>query len=188
MVITQAEQVAAMIQEWPTNESSRPGVDDECARREAIRLSEWWLSLPTDGLVASINAGPTEGKAPHGWHMWFELAHPSFTKPCRCFRILVQHLKPPRVYQLQFPMEAREFPDSPTIHKPIRELIQKAQDWALSSNLRDNVENKTVKSIDIYRQFSEVQFLRFTEMVKRFVSDLRVILDPPPARPVKEDA
>jgi len=109
--------------------------------------------------------------------MWFELAHPGFAKPCRCFRVLLQHWKPPRVYQLQFPMEAREFPGTPAVRQQIAALIDRSHGWAVASNLRDTADNKNIKSIDLYRQFSEVQFARFTAMVQRFVDKLRAILD-----------
>jgi hypothetical protein len=188
MTITETDQVASLIQEWPKNDSNAPARDDESARLEAIRLAEWWLNLRPAGFVASIGVGTTESNPPKGWHMWFELTHPNFAKPCRCFRIVLQHLKPPRVYQLQFPMEIREFPTAPALRPALTALIERANGWATASNLRDTAQNKNIKSIDLYRQFSEVQFARFTDMVQRFITELHTILDGPPATPTKEAA
>jgi hypothetical protein len=111
--------------------------------------------------------------------MWFELVHPAFAKPCRCFRVLLQHSKPPRVYQLQFPMDVRELPGTADNRHEISLLIDRANGWAVASNLRDTASNKNIKSIDLFRQFSEVQFARFTSMVQRFVDELRGILTGP---------
>ena len=177
MAITRPDEIAALLEQWPKNESNAPALDDESARLEAIRLAEWWLNLHPAGFVASIDVGPTESNPPKGWHMWFELVHPAFAKPCRCFRVLLQHWKPPRVYQLQFPTEAREFPATPAIRHEIGALVERAHGWAVASNLRDTAANKNTKSIDLFRQFSEVQFARFTDMVQRFVNELRGILD-----------
>jgi len=177
MAITRPDEIPELMREWPKNESKAPALDDECARLETIRLAEWWLTLSPAGFVASIDAGPTESNPPNGWHVWFELGHPAFAKPFRCFRVLLQHRKPPRVYQLQFPMETREPPGPPAIRPAVAALIDRAHGWAVASNLRDTAQNKNIKSIDLYRQFSEVQFARFTDMVRRFVDDLRGILD-----------
>jgi hypothetical protein len=188
MTITEPDQVAALVQEWPKNESNAPARDDESARQDTIRLAEWWLNLRPAGFVASVGTGPTESNPPNGWHVWFELAHPAFAKPCRCFRVLLQHRKPPRVYQLQFPMDARDFPATPAVRPQIAALIERAHDWAVASNLRDTAQNKNIKSIDMFRQFSEVQFARFTDLVQRFVTELRGILDGPAGREAKEAA
>src|SRR4051794_14183149 len=113
MPITRPDQITELMREWPKNESKSPALDDESARLETIRLAEWWLNLNPAGFTAAIDAGPTGSNPPNGWHVWFELAHPTFAKPCRCFRVLLHHAKPPRVYQLQFPMDARELPGDP---------------------------------------------------------------------------
>ena len=188
MAITRPDEISELLKQWPKNESNAPARDDESARLDAIRLAEWWLTLEPAGFVASIDAGPTVSNPPKGWHMWFELAHPAFAKPCRCFRVLLQHGKPPRVYQLQFPMEVREFPADAAVRRQIAALIDRANDWAVASNLRDTAANKSIKSIDLFRQFSEVQFARFTALVERFVSELRGILDGPADRRAKEAA
>lgn len=177
MTISHPDQIAALIQGWPTNESNAPTRDDEFARQEAVRLADWWLRLNPQGFQASVTAGPTESNPPNGWHMRFELTHPGFAKPCRCFRVLVQHGKPPRVYQLQFPMEAREFSGTQANRKEMAALVERAHEWAVASNLRDTATNKNIKSIDLYRPFSDVQFDRFTDMVGRFVAEFRDILD-----------
>ena len=188
MAITRPDEIPELMREWPKNESNAPALDDESARLDTIRLAEWWLNLHPAGFVASVDAGPTESNPPKGWHMWFELTHPAFAKPCRCFRVLLQHWKPPRVYQLQFPMEVREFPATPAVRDGIAALIERAHGWAVASNLRDTAANKNIKSIDLYRQFSEVQFARFTDMVQRFIDELRGILDGPADRRAKEAA
>jgi hypothetical protein len=177
MAITRPDEIAVLMRKWPKNESNAPALDDESARLDAIRMAEWWLNLNPEGFAASIDVGPTDSNPPNGWHMWFALTHPAFAKPCRCFQVLLQHWKPPRVYQLQFPMDAREFPVTAAIRHEIVALINRANDWAIASNLRDTATNKNIKSIDLYRQFSEVQFTRFTDMVQRFVNELRGILD-----------
>jgi hypothetical protein len=74
-------------------------------------------------------------------------------------------------------MEAREFPATPAIRHEIAALVERAHGWAVASNLRDTAANKNIKSIDLFRQFSEVQFARFTDMVQRFVNELRDVLD-----------
>lgn len=181
MVITTPDQIADMMKEWPKNGSNSPAVDDENARLETMRLAEWWLNARRPaGLEASIVSEMTTGKAKQGWHFWFELRHPDHEKPCRCFRVLVQHDKPPRVYQIQFPLDIREMPHNSKNEDALRTLTDRADGWADESYLREQAENKNkkIKSIDIYRQFSDVQFTRFTNLVNRFVQDVCTILTP----------
>ena len=176
MVITRPEEIVEMVREWPKNDSKAPALDDENACRDAVRLAEWWLNLQPEGFVASIETGATESNPPNGWQMWFELTHPSVPKPCRCFRVLLHHAKPPRVYQLQFPADIRDYQGTFETRRAIGGLIDRANAWAVTSNLRDTADNKNIKSINLYRQFSEVQFTRFTDMVLRFINELRGIL------------
>lgn len=187
--ITTVEQIPELMATWPDLGADCPRLDDECARADTIRLAEWWLSLAPAGVALSVRAGPTQAAGrpkagrkpaaapPPGWHYWFELAHPADPKPCRIFRVMIQHAKPPRVFQLQFPMEPREFPAIPEASESLRDLIDRAEVWATEANLRETVENSKVKSISLHRRFPDRQFDRFTALVTRFVAELRLILD-----------
>jgi hypothetical protein len=116
-----------------------------------------------------------------GWHYWFQNQHPAHSKPCRSFRILIQHKKPPRVYQLQFPVDIREVPAAAASVPAIESLFRQAEKWAADSNLREPSKEGKVKSIDLFRPFSEVQFDRFTAMVDKFDREMQRILTPVPA-------
>src|SRR4051812_9073986 len=97
---TNLDQVDELMESWPTNSSDAPKPDDLSARSETKRLALWWLSRDHGPSTPAVVAEATKDKK--GWHYWFQNQHPAHSKPCRSFRILIQHKKPPRVYQLQF--------------------------------------------------------------------------------------
>jgi hypothetical protein len=173
--IDQIEQIPELMAEWPVNESKRPQLDDDNARLDTERLANWWLASPIVGCKPSISSEATEKGS--GWRYWFEAEHPSLKKPFRCFRVLVQHWKPPLVYQLQFPMALNELALPKPVQDDFRPLLERSEARAAAAGLRELVNGKAVKSISLYRQFPEQQFQRFTSLVTEFVNEMQVMLN-----------